>query len=319
MTTKRAVVEPGERYGRLVVICETDPHIYPSGESRRKFLTQCDCGSEPKSVMINNLKNGTTSSCGCYAREVQTTHGMNETRQYRCWVDMKTRCDKPNNKFYDYYGGRGITYCDKWKTFEGFWEDMKDTYEEHLTINRRDNDKNYCKENCWWDTKNFQGHMRRKKKGTLFSVIGASNSMSIGRIDANIKWDIYNLFLGTYDTEEEVAEAYDAAALLFYGDRPNKTNVTRPEIQAKVDYYFTCKDTVLRPKGSECGTAKLSDDDVREIWELIKEGKTHQSVIAEKYGVLQANISVIKRGMGWNHITGLPIIRRVKKSKKAKE
>ena len=63
---------------------------------------------------------------------------------------MKARCNNPNNVSYRYYGGRGITYCDKWETFTGFWEDMKNSWKQDYTIDRIDSNKNYCKENCQW-------------------------------------------------------------------------------------------------------------------------------------------------------------------------
>ena len=117
--------------------------MYPSGDTRRKFLAQCSCGSEPKTYLINQLRSGKTKSCGCANVDNLTKHGMHDTRAYQCWADMKTRCDNPKNKYYDYYGGRGITYDPKWKTFEGFWEDTGENYSDELTLNRRDNDGNY--------------------------------------------------------------------------------------------------------------------------------------------------------------------------------
>jgi len=309
---KHVEINVGDKYGRLTIIEEVEPHYYPSGERRRKFLMQCDCGSAPKTYLTSSFRNGTTVSCGCYNKEKRTTHGMYETRQYQCWADMKTRCDCKENKFYDYYGGRGISYCDKWKTFEGFWEDMQDDYSDDLTINRRDNDKGYSKDNCRWDTKSFQGHMRRKLNGTIFSVIGATESEAAGKINASIRWEIYNLYLGSYETEQEVAEAYDQAAQMFYGDRPNKTIATRPEILENVEYYFANKDVILRPKGSEQWNAKLTDQDVIEIFDLLRCKLFRQVEIADMYSVNQATISGINRGQGWTHLTKATRVHREK-------
>ena len=82
--------------------------------------------------------------------EKKSTHGMSDTRQYRIWQQMKNRCDNPNNIKYDIYGGKGITYGDKWKTFQGFWEDMKEGYSDDLTLDRIDREGDYTKENCRW-------------------------------------------------------------------------------------------------------------------------------------------------------------------------
>lgn len=297
------VISVGDRYGRLVVIEEVERHIYPTGEKRRKFLMQCDCGSPPKTFLTSSFRNGTTVSCGCYNSEKSTTHGMHETRQYQCWADMKIRCDSPKNKFYSYYGGRGIGYCDKWATFEGFWEDMKDGYQDHLTLNRRDNDKSYSKDNCEWDTRCFQQHMRRKKAGTTYSVIGGAQCYSSNKIAATIKYNFIKITLGSYDTEEEVAEAYDAAADALYGDRPNKTVATRPEILARVELYLSKIGEPMTVKGVDVNTAKLAESDVLEILDLVDCGLFKQSEIGAMYGVIQASISCINRGITWKHIT----------------
>lgn len=229
----KAKVKQGDVFGRLTIIQEVEKHVYPSGDTRRKFLAQCSCGSSPKSYLFNQLSSGKTKSCGCLDLERKTAHGMHKTRQYQCWSDMKTRCDNPDNKYYHRYGGRGITYCDKWKTFEGFWEDMQHGYSDDLTLNRRDNDGMYCKENCCWDTWCFQNHMRAKREGTLLEAIGGI-VLENGDLVARIKIDKRLVYLGYYRTEQEVMEAYDYASYLYYGDRPNKTVSTRPSIEAQV-------------------------------------------------------------------------------------
>ena len=122
--------EIGKIYHRLTIVREMEKHIYPSGDTRRKFLALCSCGSFPKTYLISELRSGRTKSCGCLNKEQIKSHGMYNTRAYQCWADMKTRCDNPENKYYKDYGGRGITYCEKWKTFQGFWEDMQETYSE---------------------------------------------------------------------------------------------------------------------------------------------------------------------------------------------
>lgn len=239
-------IKVGDIFTRLIIIKEVDRHVYPSGETRRKFLAQCACGSEPKTYLISELRSGKTKSCGCYNKENKTKHGMYQSRAYQCWADMKTRCDNPENKYYTYYGGRGITYCSKWKTFEGFWEDMADTYSDDLTLNRRDNDGMYCKENCEWDTKNFQGHMRRKQDGTALKSIGVLFDKKALKYRVRMKILEKPYSFGSYGTEDDAAKAYDDASEIYYGDRPNKTEKKDDWILNKVKAYMDSKGKDLR-------------------------------------------------------------------------
>jgi hypothetical protein len=95
------------------------------------------------------------------AREANTTHGMCYTRQHGIWGNMKSRCLNKNDDRYESYGGRGITVCEKWKDFIGFWDDMKDGYSPIKTLDRIDNNKGYSKDNCRWATaKQQQRNMR---------------------------------------------------------------------------------------------------------------------------------------------------------------
>ena len=295
--------EIGKTYNRLTIVEEVDRHVYPSGDTRRKFLAQCSCGSPPKTYLISELRSGNTKSCGCWNLEKTRSHGMNETRQYQCWADMKTRCDNPKNKYYDYYGGRGITYDPKWSTFEGFWEDMKDTYSDDLTLNRRDNDGNYCKENCEWDTKNFQGHMRRKLDGTLLESIGMIENQYNGKFYARIKINSEGVSLGSYSTEAQAAKAYDDASEVVYGDRPNKTEVNEDSIYRQVIWYLEHKDADIRSIKSP--TAKLNEQQVLEIVDLYRTSNYDQKEIAEMFGITQSTVSSICRGASWSRVTGI--------------
>lgn len=137
----------GNRYGKLLVIGEYPEKIV--GRKKVNWECLCDCG---KVIITNtaNLERGLSQSCGC----VRTKHNGKGTRLYRIWAGMKDRCTNINGKYWARYGGRGIMICEEWKKDFTIFRDwaLSHGYEEHLTIDRIDNDKGYFPNNCQWLT-----------------------------------------------------------------------------------------------------------------------------------------------------------------------
>jgi len=89
---------------------------------------------------------------------------MNQDRRTKnSWVAMRSRCLNTDHPSYQNYGGRGITVCDKWMTYEGFVEDMG-VRPDGLSLERLDNDGNYEPSNCVWATRKEQNRNHRRNQ-----------------------------------------------------------------------------------------------------------------------------------------------------------
>lgn len=167
----------GQRFSRVTVLGSAGSREY--GQSKKsRWLCKCDCGTE-KVFDGSSLMSGNTVSCGCFARErlgkLSATHGMTETRVYRIWQAMLTRCRNKNTVNYENYGGRGISVCERWLSFENFLSDMGEP-ETGQSIDRIDNDGNYEPNNCRWATREMQS--KNKRSNRVLTLNGDSKTLS---------------------------------------------------------------------------------------------------------------------------------------------
>lgn len=171
----------GKRFGNLVVVEKVK-----TGYSKYKWRCACDCGNEHL-VKTYHLTNGDVLSCGC--KHFKYGHGQSNTRLYHIWCTMKARCNRKSSAKYNRYGGRGIRLCAEWQSFENFylWA-TANGYEHTLSIDRIDNDGDYCPENCRWATvKQQANNTSRTKRITAFGQTHSVSEWSeITGIDAKL-------------------------------------------------------------------------------------------------------------------------------------
>ena len=190
----KAIDMIGKRFGRLVVISRAENS--KAGHPRWNCL--CDCGGTTITDG-QDLRNGHTKSCGCLHKErdseVHIKHGMSETPNYGVWTDMKQRCLNPNNKHYKDYGGRGIVVCERWDKFENFYADMGNK-PKGLTLERRDNNKGYFPENCFWATRKEQN--RNKRSNRIIKYDGKEQCLMTWSEELGINYNTLRKRLKTY-------------------------------------------------------------------------------------------------------------------------
>lgn len=154
----------GKQFGRLTAVERLPPH---GKNSAYMWACKCECGGTAI-VRGADLVNGHTMSCGCY-RQMQKAIPNGQLRLHRIWSGMKQRCGNTKSKDYRYYGAKGIKVCDEWQDFEKFyyWA-MGNGYKNGLTIERKDNDGNYCPKNCTWiETDRQQRNTSRNRRYLL--------------------------------------------------------------------------------------------------------------------------------------------------------
>lgn len=179
--TKR--LKSHESVGKCLQECFVHTVWKPIWADRYLCWAECHCGAV-FSCLLNSLRTGHTTSCGCYKRKVTSElmsytmllHGGTHSVEYRAWASMKHRIKSISKDCEDYYD-RGITVEDPlWVTsYEAFLFDMNPKPHPSYSLERLDNERGYCQQNCVWADKSTQ-RLNQRLRRKLITIAGASET-----------------------------------------------------------------------------------------------------------------------------------------------
>ncbi len=174
-------VSIGDRFGKLIITAAACP--CPKG--RPQWACLCDCGKSAI-VAATRLISGNTKGCGCtrgkYPRPPRNR--LIDQPEFGVWANMRARTCWPGATGYRYYGGRGITICDRWLSGDGeksgyqcFVEDMGPR-PKGATIDRINPNGNYEKDNCRWDTSGGEVQANNRRDNVFVTYLGETKTIA---------------------------------------------------------------------------------------------------------------------------------------------
>jgi hypothetical protein len=155
---------PGEQIGRWTVARAGIPNARGA-----RWFCRCICGRE-RLISEIDLPMTKKQLCRCEPQTRNSHHGLTKEPEYRIWSEMLQRCGNPKSQHWRFYGGRGISVCDRWRSAALFYADMGPRPSPKHSIDRINNDGNYEPGNCRWATRDQQ--MANSRASILIDVDG---------------------------------------------------------------------------------------------------------------------------------------------------
>ena len=178
----RLIDRRDERYERLLVI-DRAPNASATDTNARWFC-RCDCG-KPVIAYGQDLASGRDKSCGCLSADRARKHGQSKTPVYRVWVAMRSRCRLASDPAFGNYGARGIYVDERWEDFSVFLADMGPR-PKGATLERKDNNGPYSKDNCRWATHREQHNNKRTNR--MLTAFGRTQTVAQWAAETGLPW-----------------------------------------------------------------------------------------------------------------------------------
>ena len=219
-----------QKFNKWTILKELEPKKYVTNKRnvlKRVFLCVCECGNT-KNVLLENLKRGISKSCGCLIKENSgiRTHGMSKTSEYHIWNSIKERCNNPKNHAYKYYGGRGISFYDKWENnFIEFYNYIGTRPSKYHSIDRIDVNGNYEPGNIKWATRKEQS--RNLRSNINITINGETKCI-------NAWCDVYNISRAT--VKSRISYGWDLIKAITHPIRKNSLSYNESDINFSEEF-----------------------------------------------------------------------------------
>lgn len=168
----------GKQVSKDLEVVGLDDSFNENTINANHWFFKCSCG-KVFSEFPSRILSGHKKSCGCKRNAGKFVHGLNGNEFYHTWYAMMQRCYNPTHHNYKNYGARGICVCEEWHSLENFikWAESTVGRKQYgLTVDRIDNNGNYCPQNCKWST--FQEQRRNSRQNRFIEYNGETKCLT---------------------------------------------------------------------------------------------------------------------------------------------